>query len=148
MKKMWRTEFEKSWNLQWTFVVSHLKIRPNSVDFSDKKVNIILFHCRIGNDVTEKVGDVALRLISNHHCPFLHHSLLDFRCHFTQQPNPLRTVRHTPEPFGHVPKASIHTFRILNDYVEFIRLFSQLLHQILVHLHQMINMILQAFSSL
>lgn len=56
-----------------------LQIFSKSIEFGDEEVDVFVLSSWIGDDVSEEVGNVSLRLVADHQGSCIHHSSLQDR---------------------------------------------------------------------
>lgn len=111
--------FASLWNLLES--CDSLEVLTKSVHLYQHEINISSLHGWIGNDASEKVWNVSLRLITNHQSTCLHHSLLEFWCDLPKQVLTLLAVLHFAEASRDIPEGNVCQLRLWNDDVELVR---------------------------
>lgn len=124
-----------------------LQLLAKRFDLVEEVLHVGLLEARILQDETEEVGQLAKRLVGDHHGTLLDHGLLDFGCHLVQPVVELLIAFHLPQTGRHVPEGDIRALRLLQHQLE-AGTFAQLGRKVFGHVKDLLHMRFEALAAL
>lgn len=124
-----------------------LQVLGERFDLVQKVDHVRLLQAGVLQHQAKEVGQLAQRLVRDHHGALLDHALLDLRRHLMQTVVELAIALHFPQTGRHIPEANVGALGTLEDELES-RTLPHLGREELGHAEDLLDMRLQTLGAL